>query len=121
VNQSHGIVPLGGHAVTIIGYNDSLPTPDGYGAFRLVNSWGTDWGDNGYFWMTYEAIKNPLLCQGQAFLFVPKEQPYKPKLISLVKINHSRRGDVIKEGGIELGIGNASSHLEGTITTSAIG
>ena len=110
VNQSHGNYK-GGHAVTIIGYNDSLPTPDGYGAFRLVNSWGTDWGDNGYFWMTYEAIKNPLLCQGQAFLFVPKEQPYKPKLISLVKINHSRRGDVIKEGGIELGIGNASSPL----------
>tara|TARA_B110000444_G_scaffold236467_1_gene248358 strand:+ start:326 stop:1606 length:1281 start_codon:yes stop_codon:yes gene_type:complete len=38
-----------GHAVTIVGY-------DNYkygGAFRILNSYGTDWGDNGYFWMTY--------------------------------------------------------------------
>ncbi|ACX72739.1 Cysteine protease-like protein [Methanocaldococcus vulcanius M7] len=121
VNQSHGSY-LGGHAVTIIGYNDSLPTPDGYGAFRLVNSWGTWWGDKGYFWMTYNATKNLSICQGYAFVFVPKQQPYKPELIALVKINHSRRGDIIKgklneygdieePGGIELGVGNPASPL----------
>ena len=38
-----------GHMMTIIGYNDSING----GSFRVVNSWGEDWGDNGYMWMSY--------------------------------------------------------------------
>jgi len=48
---------LGGHGLAIVGYDDTKVTNDGTGAFRLVNSWGTDWGDSGYFWMSYEAVK----------------------------------------------------------------
>jgi len=33
----------GGHAITLVGYDDSLLTSDGYGAFKFVNSWGTGW------------------------------------------------------------------------------
>ena len=40
---------LGGHALTIVGYDDYKFG----GAFRVVNSWGREWGDNGYFWMKY--------------------------------------------------------------------
>ena len=40
---------LGGHALTIVGYDDNKFG----GAFRVVNSWGRNWGDNGYFWMKY--------------------------------------------------------------------
>jgi C1A family cysteine protease len=39
---------LGGHAVTIMGYDDKL------GAFLVKNSWGLDWGDKGYFWIKYD-------------------------------------------------------------------
>ena len=38
------------HALTIVGYDDDLFG----GAFRVVNSWGTEWGDAGYCWITYE-------------------------------------------------------------------
>lgn len=40
---------LGGHAVTIVGYDDHRFG----GAFKIVNSWGTGWGDSGYFWLPY--------------------------------------------------------------------
>jgi len=40
---------LGGHAITIVGYDDERFG----GAFKVINSWGTDWGDNGYFWLPY--------------------------------------------------------------------
>lgn len=49
----------GGHAVCIVGYDDSIPasefkyTPPGDGAFICKNSWGDDWGDNGYFYLSY--------------------------------------------------------------------
>ena len=44
--------PITNHAVTIVGYNDSITDNGDVGAFKVVNSWGTSFGDNGYFWMT---------------------------------------------------------------------
>ncbi len=43
---------LGGHAVTVVGYDDIRFG----GAFRVINSWGTGWGDNGYFWLPYNKV-----------------------------------------------------------------
>ena len=43
----------GYHAVTLVGYDDTVHG----GAFRMVNSWGTGWGDNGFTWITYDWVK----------------------------------------------------------------
>jgi Papain family cysteine protease len=45
--------PDGGHALTVIGYDDNYHG-EGKGAFELMNSWGTAWGDQGFIWMSYE-------------------------------------------------------------------
>ncbi len=45
---------FGGHAMCIIGYDDELAG----GAFRVQNSWGTRWGDNGRFWITYKDFQH---------------------------------------------------------------
>jgi hypothetical protein len=37
----------GGHAMLIVGYDDSRS------AFKLLNSWGTGWGSAGYGWLGY--------------------------------------------------------------------
>lgn len=39
---------IGGHAVTFVGYN--LPKK----LFLARNSFGTDWGDQGYFWVPFD-------------------------------------------------------------------
>ncbi|MEW6277741.1 MAG: C1 family peptidase [Candidatus Eremiobacterota bacterium] len=53
--------PNSGHAMVIVGYDDNKPFTDGSGqsgtgAFRCMNSWGTDWGEQGFFHMSYPAF-----------------------------------------------------------------
>lgn len=52
---------LGGHALVIVGYDDDLTHTykDGRtckGFFRIQNSWGTDWGDQGFAWLPYDYL-----------------------------------------------------------------
>ncbi|MEZ5004232.1 MAG: C1 family peptidase [Chitinophagales bacterium] len=39
-----------GHAMVIVGYDDNKYG----GAFEVMNSWGTDWGNKGFFWVKYD-------------------------------------------------------------------
>jgi len=43
------------HAIVIVGWNDDMEIPDaqGKGAFIVRNSFGSDWGDHGYFYVSY--------------------------------------------------------------------
>lgn len=43
---------LGGHAVMCVGYDDSTQR------FIVRNSWGTNWGNNGYFTIPYQYLTN---------------------------------------------------------------
>jgi len=40
----------GGHAMLVVGYDDDM------NAFKVVNSWGKSWGNNGFVWIDYKAF-----------------------------------------------------------------
>jgi len=39
------------HAILIVGYDDEVE------AFKFVNSWGTNWGNEGYGWLSYDFFR----------------------------------------------------------------
>lgn len=68
-NTTYEVVGMhAGHAMTIIGYDDSKGAG---GAFRVVNSWGSDWGDKGFIWIDYRFFLNE---------FVPTYEGYGQEL-----------------------------------------
>ena len=46
---------LGGHAVFCVGYQTDSAVAGG-GALIVKNSWGTGWGDGGYFYLPYAFV-----------------------------------------------------------------
>lgn len=71
----------GRHAMCVVGYDDNKYG----GAFRVLNSWGTGWGDRGYIWIPYNEFAKYSLVAIQAYgpnkEFRPKPTPsvYVPK------------------------------------------
>lgn len=55
-----------GHCVSVVGWDDNYPkenfseslsgTPENNGAWVIKNSWGTESGDNGYYYISYEDV-----------------------------------------------------------------
>jgi len=66
--ESGGKVPFpsaasnhyGGHAVVAAGYDDDMVVGGEKGALLVRNSWGPNWGDNGYCWMSYRYVLDEL-------------------------------------------------------------
>ena len=59
--------PKGYHAMNVVGYDDQK------GAFKLLNSWGNDWGDGGYGWVDYDTLK----VRGVEYYVMQVELPQK--------------------------------------------
>ena len=58
----------GGHRIAIVGYDDNIwvdinengVVEEGEkGAFKIANSWGEEWGDDGCIWFSYDSV-NPV-------------------------------------------------------------
>jgi C1A family cysteine protease len=71
--STKGFLPLpkstetlqGGHAQCLVGYDDNKVNPfdaTDKGAFLVRNSWGTSWGLEGYYYVSYKYIANTKLA-----------------------------------------------------------
>jgi C1A family cysteine protease len=66
------------HMVSIIGWDDSVPhfeTP-GTGAWLVKNSWGTAWGNSGYFWLAYNSSSMDEIAYLEYKDYDPNEKLY---------------------------------------------
>lgn len=76
----------GYHAMCVIGYDDEMNG----GAFHVMNSWGRNWGNDGFVWVKYNDFAKFV---DQAYeLYVKKRIP-APRPQPVIVSNHS--GDVL--------------------------
>lgn len=109
----------GGHAMTIVGYDDSswvdvngnnVVDAGEMGALKIANSWGTGWGNAGFAWIAYDALKSVSAVvngpsagrvaafQGKvAYHLVPRAtagNPYSPKYLAKFTVNSATRSQM---------------------------
>jgi hypothetical protein len=51
--EDRSMMGFGGHAQCVVGYDDKKYG----GAFLIMNSWGPQWGNNGFAWVRYGAFR----------------------------------------------------------------
>ena len=91
----------GKHAMVVIGYDDAK------GAFKLQNSWGTGWGDEGYGWLAYDHFANVVfeayvLHAGSLRGYEVRTPQYvtvysEALYVANVKLTYNYRGQAYKE------------------------
>lgn len=61
-SPKYGEKYIGGHAMTVVGYDDYKYG----GAFQIMNSYGDEFGDDGFVWVSYADFRKTM---NQAFIF----------------------------------------------------
>lgn len=70
-------VSEGGHAIVVVGYDDAKQ------AFKVINSWGSVWGDQGFGWIAYKVFgqitREGYVAQDVVVHHEPAPQPPQPQ------------------------------------------
>lgn len=106
-------VNIGGHAVTIVGYDDNKYG----GAFLIINSWSTKWGNGGYTWAKYDDLARFTKYAAQVYNGVNPTPPpavtaLKSEMIfKLTDANTDMPVSSIQERGLDVTNDNATVEM----------
>jgi hypothetical protein len=112
-----------GHDMTVVGYNDNIwadindngiEESGEKGALKIANSYGTDNANDGFIWISYDALNPYSSVPGvdnsdrtnavASFNFIMPKVSYTPLLLAEVELNTAQRNNL----KIELGISSTN-------------
>jgi len=116
----------GYHGMTVVGYNDHIWVDINEnqnidqgekGALKIANSWGTNWKEQGFSWMAYDALRDESNVEGSPSGYrrmtgfypcrahwVIAKKGYSPEVIGGFTLKHSQRNELM----VTLGVGDIS-------------
>jgi len=108
----------GGHAVCICGYDDNI-NPQGIdadhrGGFLMVNSWGSDWNNGGFVYLSYDFVKR-YVWEAWAMGDLAPDGPS----ISSLSTGNAREGQTVAVNGHNFGTLRRSARVTFNGTTAA--
>ena len=113
----------GGHFMTVVGYDDNIwidingngQVDSGErGAFLIANSWGSNWGNRGFIWISYDAflglsrvsggpnynrVPAGIYLNSSFIAATPKAKNYIPKLIAQFSLTQTVRDQIAIQAG----------------------
>ena len=94
VRSDYNMRGFGGHAMCVVGYDDDING----GSFRLMNSWGENWGDKGFCWVSYKDFE---FFTKEAYGLYPmgdaKKQDPNKLSIQFGLVNNNNRKNIVLE------------------------
>ncbi len=100
---------MGGHAVLLVGYDDHDQ------CFIAKNSWGTDWGEQGYFRIDYSMVGNPRIQLAKyAVAYIGSVSP-RNRIVPRITIN-GRGGIVRTDAGNEVTVAVSLDPVQQSLT-----
>jgi C1A family cysteine protease len=81
----YGAAEIGGHAILLVGFDDEYEIDGEKGVFIFLNSWGKDWGEDGFGYLPYWYFENGCADDfwtilTREYLLAPKELTFWEKL-----------------------------------------
>lgn len=99
----------GGHAMTLVGYDDSKVSPKGdKGAFKLINSWGKEWGDKGFGWVSY---KQWIAQRPYSYVLIPPENTNTTPSVDQ-EVNQVVQGNIASPADVKASQGSYSNQIQ---------
>src|SRR4051812_39036417 len=83
----------GGQAVVAVGYDDQRLSST-KGALKIRNSWGRDWGEDGYGWLPYAYVEEQLAADFWTVVsddWLDSDEFLRPRLPALARIDDESR------------------------------
>lgn len=110
---------VSGHAMVIVGYDDTIWTDingngtveaSEVGAFKIANSFGASWKNQGYAWASYDAFRatstvpnfapaGRIQLTQSGIVFYSTYTAYTPRLLAEVKMSHAMRAQMSLQFG----------------------
>lgn len=86
---------LASHASVVVGYDDNILTANGRkGAFKLLNSWGPNFGDQGFFYLDYNWFVSASWWNYSCY-FLEEDFGHKPELTLNIQVSNTVSGEDI--------------------------
>jgi|GEM_PF-5987162 len=118
IHSLSDVIP-GHHAITIVGWDDSYSYKSDKGAFIFINSYGEDWSNHGFGYITYDFLKKHWVSQefldngepkvsvltSQMFVFTlnSSESEYVNKLSSFfTQVNDTQLNPLLQKEEVEV-------------------